>query len=166
MSWYALTCEPGREEWVKDSCKRHLPAPALEDAFLFSYERMKKYLGQWHADTCRMFPGYVFLQSSCPELLPEAVVHLQRMSFISGRGMQLIPEEEGTKKQIRALCGERRHMALSRGSVRDGRFLAVSGPLAGRESLITRVDLHKRVAVLDLRLAESGRPAWAGIDIG
>ena len=166
MSWYALTCEPGREEWVKDSCKRQLPAPALEDAFLFSYERMKKYLGQWHADTCRMFPGYVFLQSSCPELLPEAVVHLQRMSFISGRGMQLIPVEEGTKKQIRALCGERRHMALSRGSVRDGRFFAVSGPLAGRENLIARVDLHKRVAVLNLRLAESGLPAWAGIDIG
>ncbi|NBI70629.1 hypothetical protein D3Z50_06075 [Clostridiaceae bacterium] len=163
MGWYLLACEPGREERLKDSCKKRLPEPVLEDAFLFSYERMKKYLGQWHVDTCRMFPGYVFLQSGCPELLQEAVSHYLRFFGALDSGQRLVSVETEVERRIRSLCGEHRHMALSHGSLLDGRFIAEEGPLAGRESLIAKVDLHKRVAVLDLRLMEGGRPVWAGI---
>lgn len=52
-------------------CKSHLPREVLNDAFQFSCERMKKYLGAWHVDTYPMFPGYVVLESCCPELLSE-----------------------------------------------------------------------------------------------
>ena len=54
-------------------CKSHLPREVLNDAFQFSCERMKKYLGAWHVDTYPMFPGYVVLESCCLRSLSGAV---------------------------------------------------------------------------------------------
>ena len=69
MGWYVLSCRPGEETEVIQACRTFLSPQAMEDVFQFSYERMRKYLGDWHVDTCPMFPGRVFLQSSRPELL-------------------------------------------------------------------------------------------------
>ena len=71
-------------------------------------------------------------------------------------------EEEA---MIRTLCGERHHMGLSRGLVRNGSFRAVNGPLAGKEALIRKLDLHKRIAVLNLKPVKENKDIWAGIEI-
>ena len=150
-------------------CKSHLPREVLEDAFQLSCERMKKYLGAWHVDTYPMFPGYVVLQSFCPELLSgELGRHYgcngqaDRLSVQGNAPVPVGPEEE---RLLRMLCGEHRRMGLSRGTVKNGAICIAEGPLAGRESLIERLNLHKRIAVLRLKPAGGGRNVWAGIDI-
>ncbi len=147
-------------------CKSHLPREVLNDAFQFSCERMKKYLGAWHVDTYPMFPGYVVLESCCPELLSEELERrCGRADTLSRQGRDPVPVGQEEERLLKALGGERRIMGLSRGIVKDGAIRIAEGPLAGRESLIERLNLHKRVAVLRLKPAGGGRNVWAGIDI-
>lgn len=147
-------------------CKSHLPREVLEDAFQFSCERMKKYLGAWHVDTYPMFPGYVVLESCCPELLSEELERrCGRADTLSRQGRDPVPVGQEEERLLKALGGERRIMGLSRGIVKNGAIRIAEGPLAGRESLIERLNLHKRVAVLRLKPAGGGRNVWAGIDI-
>ena len=147
-------------------CKSHLPREVLNDAFQFSCERMKKYLGAWHVDTYPMFPGYVVLESCCPELLSEELERrCGRADTLSRQGRDPVPVGQEEERLLKALGGERRLMGLSRGIVKNGAIRIAEGPLAGRESLIERLNLHKRVAVLRLKPAGGGRNVWAGIDI-
>ena len=147
-------------------CKSHLPREVLNDAFQFSCERMKKYLGAWHVDTYPMFPGYVVLESCCPELLSEELERrCGRADTLSRQGRDPVPVGQEEERLLKALGGGRRIMGLSRGIVKNGAIRIAEGPLAGRESLIERLNLHKRVAVLRLKPAGGGRNVWAGIDI-
>lgn len=147
-------------------CKSHLPREVLNDAFQFSCERMKKYLGAWHVDTYPMFPGYVVLESCCPELLSEELERrCGRADTLSRQGRDPVPVGQEEERLLKALGGERRIMGLSRGIVKNGTIRIAEGPLAGRESLIERLNLQKRVAVLRLKPAGGGRNVWAGIDI-
>ena len=75
-----------------------------------------------------------------------------------------LPPFRGRTKK-RTLCGERHHMGLSRGLVRNGSVRAVNGPLAGKEALIRKLDLHKRIAVLNLKPVKENKDIWAGIEI-
>ncbi len=163
--WYVLKCREGQEEIIIRSCRQHLSAQVLEEAFQFSSRRMKKYLGEWHIDTFQMFPGYVFLQSSHPERLSEELEQFREITSVLEQDRLLLPVEKEKEQLFRALCGSGHVLDLSRGSVKNGCFRAVEGPLAGRENLIRKLDLHKRIAVLDRRLIGSDRDIWAGIDI-
>ena len=165
VGWYVLHCKSGQEETIIRSCKHHLSKPALDDAFQISYERMKKYLGEWHVDTYRMFPDYVFLQSSRPELLLKELKQYRDITDVLAQEDMLLPVQPEEEAMIRTLCGERHHMGLSRGLVRNGSFRAVNGPLAGKEALIRKLDLHKRIAVLNLKPVKENKDIWAGIEI-
>ena len=163
--WYVLKCREGQEDMIIRSCRQHLSAQALEEAFQFSSRRMKKYLGEWHTDTFRMFPGYVFLQSSHPERLSEELEQFRQITSVLEQDRLLLPVESEKENLFRTLCGDGHVLDLTRGNVHDGHFRAVEGPLAGRENLIRKLDLHKRIAVLDRNLLGSDRDIWAGIDI-
>ena len=167
MGWYVVSCKAGQEEAFICFCKQKLSAGVLEDVFQFSYERMKKYLGEWHVDTCRMFPGHVFLQSDRPERLLKELGEHRAITENLEHGVQLLPVSPEEEAWMQSLCGKEHHLALSLGKIReDGRFRVLAGPLTGRESWIRKADLHKRVAVLKLKQPGGDREIWAGIDIG
>ena len=173
MGWYVLSCRPGGEAEVIHACRQFLSPQAMEDVFQFSYERMRKYLGDWHVDTCPMFPGRVFLQSSCPELLLkelEAARLGETLETDEGirkeAGGILLPVKPEEMRRMQSLCGSAHHMGLSFGNLQEGNFRVMRGPLTGREGWIRKLDLHKRIAILNLKLSEEGREIWAGIEIG
>ncbi len=60
--WYALKCHPGKEEEILESCRQELDSRILCDAFLFTYDQMKRYEGSWHVEKKQMFPQYIFLE--------------------------------------------------------------------------------------------------------
>lgn len=165
MSWYALYCKPGQEEIIIKSCKQHLTKAALDDAFQLSYERMKKYLGEWHVDTYSMFPRYIFLQSQCPEILSEELKQYRDFVEVLENEHILLKVQPEEEEALKLLCGENHHMGMSRGVMTDRVLKVTEGPLRGRESLIRKVDRHKRVAMLNLRVAKDMQDVWAGLEV-
>lgn len=165
MSWYALYCRSGQEDTIINSCKQNLSEKALTDAFQFSYERMKKYLGEWHVDTLAMFPNYVFLQSEYPEALSEELKQYRKIVKVLENDRLLLAVRPDEEDAIKKLCGENHHMGMSRGVIADGKLNVTEGPLRGREALIRKVDRHKRIAKLDLPIRKEIPDVWAGLEI-
>ena len=69
--WYVLYCPNQKEEEALYACKRHLTREALADAFVFTYDRMRRYGGAWHLERQPLFPHYLFLESRNEEKLQE-----------------------------------------------------------------------------------------------
>ena len=147
--WYVVRCHDGAEEKIIHSCKQHLARNVLDDAFVFTYERMKKKLGQWHTETLQMFPDYVFLETEHEEELSEGLKPYQSIVEIladSDALLRVNPEEEAFLKY---LCGKNHHLSMSRGYIRNGITHVVEGPLKGMENRIRKIDRHKRIARIE-----------------
>ena len=148
--WYVLRCKQGEEQSILYSLKQHLSDRILKEAFVFTYDRMKRYHGQWHVESLAMFPNYIFLESDYGEALSRelepyrGIVHVMEDHEIL---WQVYSEEE---KFLRFLCGQEHHLDLSRGYIRNGITHVNEGPLRGLENRIQKIDRHKRTARLQV----------------
>lgn len=115
---------------------RHEPA---SDAFVLTYDKMRRYEGAWHVERKELFPDYVFLESSKSSEESEARQY--------GAFFQLDRETEAL---LKSLCGEAHHLKMSRGVIRNGVTKVLEGPLLGRESQIRKIDRHKRLARVEI----------------
>ena len=64
---------------------------------------------------------------------------------------------------LRGLCGDGERIDLSRGYILSGKTFVTEGPLKGKESLIRRIDRHKRLAKVEI--PASGQMAEVGLEI-
>ncbi len=164
--WYVLRCRPGQEEIVLNSCRRHLSGNVCKEAFVFTYDRMKRFHGQWHIESARMFPDYIFLESDCEkELSGELEQYRGFVQIMEDKNIlwQIYPEEE---QFLRTLCGKGHHLSMSRGRIKDGVTFVEEGPLCGMENRIRKIERHKRIAKIEapIRHTDAGS-ILAGLEI-
>lgn len=167
MGWYVLRCKTGQEERIIHSCRTHLTADVLEEAFIFRSERLWRTEGRWIPLMRDMFPGYVFLQSSCPELLHCELDQFRKILRIMEEPGYLISVYQEEEKFLRELCGVRHVLELSYGynDIEEGKPRIVNGPLNGLESKILKINWHKRIAILGMQVARKEKIVWAGVDL-
>ena len=144
--WYVVYCSIQKEQEFLRVCQRHIGREALEDAFVFTYDRMRRYEGAWHLEQQRMFPGYVFLESGDGAKLVRRMKEIPYLKEVLAGNGPLVPLEEREELFLRRLCGEGHHFGMSRGYIQDGRTFVTDGPLCGQEQLIRKIDRHKRIA--------------------
>lgn len=147
------------------ACRQHLTREALEDAFIFTYDRMRRYNGTWHLERQPLFPHYLFLESRNEEKLKEELGRYSRVFSVlesDGKLVRVEPEEE---KLLKMLCGDGHHSEISRGFIRSGQTIVTEGPLKGRENLIWKIDRHKRVAWVGVPSIGRFREMQVGLEI-
>ena len=147
------------------ACKRHLTKEALEDAFVFTYDRMRRYQGVWHLERQPLFPHYLFLESRNEEKLTEELQRYEQVFPVFESGGKLIRVEKEEESFLRMLCGSGHHSRMSRGYIRDGRTIVTEGPLQGKEGLIRKIDRHKRIARVGMETAGRFREMQVGLEI-
>lgn len=172
MSWYVLRCREGQEKQLLRSLRNHLSKEILEDAFVFTHERMKKYRGEWHKEKMNMYPNYIFLESSNGRVLSENLKQFQSLADVLENEKLLLPVTLPEELFLRKLCGTNHHLGISKGVMSEKEIQITEGPLKGNEQWIWKIDLHKRIAKLktpDLKLCPSGfsslREIWAGVEL-
>ncbi len=134
---------------------------SLTDAFIMTYERMRRYKGSWHMEKEILFPERIFLESKDEEILKNELS--QRQCFMEGE-TSLIPIRSQDEVLLRNLCGKEKHLRMSRGVIKKGTTKVTEGPLKGNENRICKIDRHRRLA----RLQFAGRgleTVWAGLEI-
>lgn len=160
--WYVLHCPSVKEETVIQSCKQHIDAGILKDAFLLTCDRMKRYQGSWHTDIEKIFPEYIFLDSEDPGQLSKELEQFRGFLRIMESEKLLIPVESEEQRLLSELAGDKHHIGMSIGVIKDGVTKVTNGPLTGKESLIRKIDRHKRLALI----GKVGRDGIRGIKIG
>lgn len=129
-------------------------------AFLFTYDRMKRYEGAWHLLEEPLFPGMIFLEYK--EELPSDG---ESVSGLETDGVLLDSEME---QFLIELGGTIHHVPMSRGIIQNGIATVTEGPLEGKEDTIQKIDRHKRLARISgpsgwTAGAENG--FWTGLEI-
>lgn len=166
MSWYVMQCRPGQEEILAKSCKDHISAAALQDAFFFRCERLwKAGGGNWKRIVKSMFPGYVFLQSDTPKTLSRELAQYRDFTNVMEEPGYLISLYEDEEESLKKLCGSSHCLALSYGYRENGVNYILDGPLKGLENRIIQADWHRRFARVELPIARRNTIIWAGLSL-
>ena len=163
--WYVLYCPNQKEEELLHACKKHLTGEALEDAFVFTYDRMRRYKGIWHVERQPLFPHYLFLESNNEEALREELKQYAKVFPVFESGGKLVRVEKEEENFLRMLCGTAHHSQMSRGYIRNGQTIVTEGPLRGKERLIRKIDRHKRIARVGMEPVGRFREMQVGLEI-
>ena len=137
--WYLLKCPEGYEADYIEKCQELTEGQETTEIICFQYHRMMRYRGSWHLERRALLPGYIFLfgeESICLE-------------------------EKGQEKEIllrpcerpfvKMLCSDGDNLiGMSEGIIKEGTVMVTKGPLRGKESLIRKIDRHKRTAEIEI----------------
>ena len=160
-----VSCSKQKEHKVIQACKSYFSKKALQDVFVFTWDRMRRYEGAWHLERRLLFPGYVFLESQNGEQLSREIKQSPEILQILGGGRlkAIEPEEE---RFLQSLCGASHHFGMSRGYIQNGQTFVTEGPLQGKESLIRNIDRHKRIARVGITLKSKTESTEGGGNTG
>ena len=143
-------------------CKNFISGYALLDAFLLTYDRMRRYQGAWHLEKKLLFPASVLLESENEKELREELSQHKDITGYRTSVVKLNPEDETF---LRFLCGKTRHIGMSKGVICNGVTQVKEGPLKGMETKICKIDRHKRTAEIEIPFVEDDTRVTVGLEI-
>lgn len=150
--WYVIQVRTGTEREIVRQCKTVISTEILERSFLPCYEEMKRYQGTWHKEQKLLFPGYVFLISSCPELLYQKLKKIIGLTKLLKTGEQIISLTESEIEFLWKFGGKEQLVKMSTGFLERDKIVVLEGPLKGMEGYIRKIDRHRREANLELSM--------------
>lgn len=140
---------------------------AVEDCFVPKREVTHRKSGQWHRILEKLFPGYVFVQTSTPEQVREVLERVPAFTrMLTFAGDMCLPLTADEVAWINSVTNADTHvMEMSEGVIEGDRVVVIRGPLKGREASITRVDRHKRLAWVDMNMFGRHKTIRVGLEI-
>ena len=144
--WYLLKCPEGNEADYARKYEKLAVSREQREVICFEYQRMMRYGGKWHMERRPILPGWLYLlETNSPS-----------------KDSSVIPCEE---PYLKSLCQEDHVVGMSRGVIKNGVTVVTSGPLKGRETLIRRIDRHKRTAEIESPFGGRSTKVTVGLEI-
>lgn len=137
--WYLLKCPEGNEADYIEKCQELAEGQEATEIICFQYQRMMRYRGNWHLERKVLLPGYIFLFG-------------EKSICLKGKGqVKEILLRPCQKPYVKMLCSSGDNLiGMSEGIIKEGRIIVTKGPLRGKESLIRKIDRHKRTAEIEI----------------
>ena len=161
--WYVIQVLSGKEleaahtiERVCSEAESDLAAtPLVEECFSPRYATRIKVRGEWRDISRPLLPGYVIAVTACPQELASVLHSIPRLTRLLTVGDDFVPLrteekawiEEATKKGDRVVPIS---VAVGKGDA----FTVTEGPLKDREGIVTHVNRHKCLAVVELHVGQ------------
>lgn len=169
-NWFVFHVETGKEDVACDFLNKLLNSqesiafiPQVETIYKNS-KFIRKYLKP-------MFPGYVFTDSIVEEItFITQTYKLTRFSkcifkLLGNDNLNYMKLSEDEKNFLLGFCDEEYIIEESMGFIKGDKVFVTSGPLQGRESVIKRIDRHKRIAEIELEFMGDVRRAKVALEI-
>jgi len=155
--WYVMQVVSGQENRTVFLVEKIISEEILNSCFIPVRRLRKKFHGAWHEVTEKLFPGYVFIISGQPQLLYEELKQIPALTKLLGRCEEYFTPL--TEKDVRMLEKLRNRMGdsgnleveISKIAIEEGNQIRIlSGPLMNLEGQIKKVNLHRRIAVVEV----------------
>ena len=170
--WYVMQVISGQENRAVLLIKKMIAESILESCFVPMRRFKKKFGGKWHEVMEKLFPGYVFLITEQPLSLYEELKKIPTLTRIIGRfGEYFTPLSTEDVRMIKKLQGSfeksgNLEVEISRIAVEEGKRIRIlSGPLVNLEGQVKKVNLHKRVAEVEMEFMGRQTMIYLGIEI-
>ena len=166
MGVFAVQVVGGQEDRAAALIAK-LAQGAVDDCFVPKREVMHRKSGQWHRILEKLFPGYVFVRTSAPKQIREALERVPAFTrMLTSAGDTCLPLTADEVAWINATTNADTHvMEMSEGVIEGDRVIVIRGPLKGHETLIARIDRHKRLAWVDMDMFGRRKTIRVGLEI-
>lgn len=163
--WYVVQTVSGREQAAMEKCRNALDQGTAVKIFSPVCQLEKKYQGEWKNADRIAFPGYVFIESDCPNELEDKLKRIPSVVTpvrIGGGFHPIRRDEEAVLKQM---MDGNDCIRVSVGYLVDQKLVIVKGPLEGFTEAVRWIDRHKRVADVEVLLFNERRKMRVGLEV-
>ena len=138
----------------------------LEECFCPSFLTQTKRSGEWQYVERLLLPGYLIAVTAYPDELRDLLRAVPDFARVLAMGETFVPLRENERAWIEEFTkpGDRT-IPMSQGYMRGDTLVATEGPLVGHEGLITRVNRHKSLAVLEFHIGGKRVTTRVGLGI-
>ena len=169
--YYVIQVKTGKEEQAIEDILKNKPDDASFDVFAPYRKALRKYKGVMREVVERCFPGYIFVETNDVQRLFKQLYFTPGFQKILGREGEtenFVPLDKDESRMIDILysASSNRITEISNIEVREGEMIRVlDGPLAGLETQIKKVDLHKRTVTVEYMMCGRLVTSNVGINI-
>lgn len=167
--YYVIQVKTGKEQQAIEDIMKNKPDDASFDVFAPYRKALRKYKGVMREVVERCFPGYVFVETNDVKRLFRQLYFTPGFQRILGReGItdNFVPLDQDESRMVDILYNKNnnRITEISNIQVKEGEMIRVlDGPLAGLETQIKKVNLHKRTVTIEYKMC--GRLVTSNIGI-
>lgn len=155
--WYVIQVQTGQEPSACRAIGRACAgvtiggAPLLEECFSPSFVHRMRHEGAWRDVRRLLLPGYVVAVTADPNGLQRTLRRLPEFTRLLTMGETFVPLRDDERAWIEEWTtrGDRT-IPISIAHRKGGRVVVQSGPLKGREGMITRVIRKRCLAQVEL----------------
>ena len=139
----------------------------VEDCFVPRREVPRREGGQWVTVRETLFPGYLFVVTSCVERLSQRLGQVPAFTRLLGKSDErIIPLSTDEVAWLTALMEPlQKVVEMSVGVIEGDKVMVIDGQLKGHEALISKIDRHKRCAYLDMRMFGRTKTIKVGLEV-
>ena len=169
--YYVIQVQTGKEEKAISAIKKQIGEKEGFDIFTPSRKVLRKFHGEFKEVTEKCFPGYIFVETDKPKDLFYDLYWTPEYTKLLGReGLTYnflpLTKDEARMIDILYSANHSRRTEISDIEVVEGQKVRViSGPLMGNESIIKKVNLHKRLVTISISVAGRSVDVEVGINI-
>lgn len=163
--WCVVHVRDQEEKNTKEFVSNLLPKNLNARCFHLTRSRRKKYGGQWHTVQENLFPGYVFIDTDRPESVYKELKRVPKPKLLFSDDIYISALETHESNLMGTLADKSGIIGMSRVQVAgDGTIQYLSGPLVKAKDRIRKVNLHKRIAELEISLLGRRQILYLGIE--
>lgn len=170
MLHYVLQVTTGTEDKVEEQV-RVVVRNTLYDSCFHPMRRVKKkFRGEWKEVQEKLLPGYVFITSDCIRDLYQDLRRVPAFTKLLGKDSeQFIPLPDHEVEWLeRIMDSPDRGMEVQLSQVavsEDDVITILSGPLKNMEGCIKKIDLHRRIAKVEVDFMNRKTVIHMGIEM-
>lgn len=167
MRTYVMQVATGRERTTVAALERLLGKDARYRIFVPRFQFQKKIKGSWQLVEELLTPGYVYLRTSINDIeeLSQKIKVAPPFARVLAHNGTFIPLDADEESWLVQLTGTTHVVEPSIGVAEGDHVMITDGPLVGLESQIKKIDRHKRLAYVDVRLMGRTKTIKVGVEI-
>ena len=163
--FYVIWVQSRKEHEFKAKFEKNIDPSLYSRLLLVTRTEKQKHKDGYREKEFLMFPGYLFVETDCPEKVHEALYSGSEYIKILNNEGSFIPLTQREEDFINRITGHTERVDMSIGVIEDGNVKILSGPLMGFEQYIVKIDRHKRKACLEIELFGEKKKVIAGLEI-
>ena len=153
--YYVVQVKTGKEQQAIEDIMKNKPDDRVFEVFAPYRKALRKFKGQMKEVVERCFPGYIFVETDDVQGLFIQLYWTPGYTRLLGREADtynFVPLDKDESRMIDILYSKNndRITEISNIEVKEGEMIRVlDGPLAGLETQIKKVNLHKRKVTIE-----------------
>ena len=168
--YYVIQVASGMEDKVEEQIEVMVEQGIYQQCFHPIRHVKKKIRGEWKELREKLLPGYVFIVSDDIEELYLRLRYVPAFTKLLGKdGGQFFPLPEHEVEWLKKISGSadsRMEAEISRVYVSEEDVVTIlSGPLKDMEGYIKKIDLHRRIALVEVDFMNQKTVIHLGIEM-